>query len=107
MKCIDRILVFPFTSLRYRTYYLSLCRQRDAIRAMLGDRGVDANGYYADMQKEWNICMETPDFYDARRTIRARMLQFWIMVCKGKVRNVAKFRELKMIYLALEKMRAD
>lgn len=107
LKCIERILEFPFTSLRYRTYYLSLCRQRDAIRAMLGDKGTDANGYYGDMQKEWNICMEIPDFYDARRTIRARMLQFWIMVCKGKVRNVAKFRELKKIYLELEKMRAD
>lgn len=107
LKGIDRILEFPFTSLRYRTYYLSLCRQRDAIRAMLGDRGVDANGYYGDMQKEWNICMETPDFYDARRTIRARMLQFWILACKGKLRSIRKFRELKMIYLELEKMRAD
>lgn len=107
LKCIDRILKYPFTSLRYRTYYLSLCRQRDAIRAMLGDKDVDENGYYGDMQQEWNICMETPDFYDARRTIRARMLQFWIMVCKIKIRNIRKFRELKMIYLELEKMRAD
>lgn len=105
--CITRILEYPFTSLRYRTYYLSLCRQRDAIRAMLGGSGADANGYYGDIQQEWNICMETPNFYDARLTVRARMLQFWIMVCKLKLRKVRKYKELLAIYRELEAMRAD
>jgi hypothetical protein len=107
LKCIEQILAHPFTSLRYRTYYLSLCRQRDAIRAMLGDKKTDVNGYYGDLQQEWNICMEIPDFYDARLVIRARMLQFWIMIFKGKLRRVSKYKELKMIYCELQKLRAD
>lgn len=107
LKCIERILDHPFTSLRYRTYYLSLCRQRDAIRAMLGGGKTDANGYYGDLQQEWNICMETPDFYDARMVIRARMRQFWIMVFKGKLRRVSKYKELKAIYCELQKLKAD
>ena len=107
LKCIEQILAHPFTSLRYRTYYLSLCRQRDAILAMLGDKKTDVNGYYGDLQQEWNICMEIPDFYDARLVIRARMLQFWIMIFKGKLRRVSKYKELKMIYCELQKLRAD
>lgn len=107
LKCIERILDHPFTSLRYRTYYLSLCRQRDAIRAMLGDKKTDVNGYYGNLQQEWNICMETPDFYDARLVIRARMRQFWIMAFKGKFREMGKYKELKMIYCELQKLRAD
>lgn len=107
LKCIDRLLVFPFPSFMYRTYYLSLCRQKGAIQAMLGQKCTNFNGYYGDIQKEWDICMETPNLFDARLTIRARMLQYWIMVCKLKVRNVRKYNELKAIYRKLDLMRAD
>ena len=107
LKCIDRLLEFPFASFMYRTYYLSLCRQRGAIQAMLGQKCADHNGYYGDIQHEWDICMETPNLYDARLTIRARMLQYWIMVCKLKVRSIRKYNALKAIYRELDSMRAD
>ena len=107
LKCIDRLLEFPFASFMYRTYYLSLCRQRGAIQAMLGQKCADHNGYYGDIQHEWDICMETPNLFDARLTIRARMLQYWIMVCKLKVRSIRKYNALKAIYRELDSMRAD
>lgn len=107
LKCIDRLLEFPFSSFMYRTYYLSLCRQRGAIQAMLGQKCTDDNGYYGDLQHEWNICMETPNLFDARLTIRARMRQYWILVCKLKKRSAKKYNELKAIYHELDSMRAD
>lgn len=107
LECIDRLLAFPFSSFMYRTYYLSLCRQKGAIQAMLGQKCADLNGYYGDIQQEWDICMETPNLYDARLTIRARILQYWIMVCKLKVRNIRKYKDLKAIYRELDLMRED
>lgn len=107
---LDRICILtelPFTSLRYRTYYLSLCRQKGAIKAMLGDKGYDSNGYYGNIQDEWNICMETPNFYDARRIIHARKLQCWIMALKLNFRGFKKYGTLCRINKALEDMRKD
>ena len=74
---------------------------------MLGQKCTDDNGYYGDLQHEWNICMETPNLFDARLTVRARMRQYWIMVCKLKRQSAKKYNELKAIYHELDSMRAD
>lgn len=103
---IERLTAYPFNYFMYRTYYLSLCRQLGAIRAMLGEKP-ESNGFYGNIQQEWNICMETPNLYDARMVIKARMLQFWIMVCKLKIKNIKKYKELRAIYRELDRMRED
>lgn len=103
---IEQLTAYPFNYYMYRTYYLSLCRQLGAIKAMLGDKP-EANGFYGNVQQEWNICMETPNLYDARMVIKARMLQFWIMVCKLKIKNIKKYKELRAIYRELDRMRED
>lgn len=103
---IEQLLQYPFNYFMYRTYYLSLCRQLGAIRAMLGENAED-NGFYGNIQQEWDICMETPNLFDARMTIRARLRQFWIMVFKLKLGNVGKYKALKAIYRELDRMRED
>ena len=103
---IEQLLEYPFNYFMYRTYYLSLCRQLGAIKAMLGEKAED-NGFYGDVQHEWNICMETPNLFDARMVIRARMLQFWIMIFKLNIKNIKSYKVLKGIYKELNNMRAD
>lgn len=73
---------------------------------MLGEKAED-NGFYGDIQHEWNICMETPNLFDARMVIRARMLQFWIMILKFKFEKIKSYKTLKAIYNELNSMRAD
>ena len=53
------------------------------------------------------ICMETPNLYDVRMVVRARMLQFWIMICKLKIKNIKKYKTLRVIYRELDRMRED
>lgn len=71
-ECIDSLTKFPFTRFRYRTHYLSLCRQASYIESII-NKG--KNGYEGDIQKEWDICMQTPDLYDAGQVLRTRMIQ--------------------------------
>ncbi len=103
---IEQLTAYPFHYFRYRTYYLSLCRQLGAIKAMLGEKP-EANGFYGNIQQEWNICMETPNLYDVRMVVRARMLQFWILICKLKIKNIKKYKTLRVIYRELDRMRED
>ncbi len=103
---IEQLVAYPFNYFMYRTYYLSLCRQLGAINAMLGEKAKD-NGFYGDIQLEWNICMETPNLFDARQVIKSRILQFGIMVCKLKIRHIKKYRKLIAIYKEIDGMRRD
>ena len=69
-KCIEDLLQFPFTRFRYRTHYLSLCRQLAYINLVL-HKG--KNGYEGNIQAEWDICMQTPNLFDAGQVINARL----------------------------------
>lgn len=73
---------------------------------MLGEKAED-NGFYGDVQHEWDICMETPNLFDARMVIRARMLQIWIMIFKLNIKNIKSYKALIGIYKELDSMRAD
>lgn len=71
-ECIDRLKKYPFTRFQYRTHYLSLCRQAAYIDAAIhkGQRG-----YEGDIQYEWDICMQTPNLFDAGQVLNARIIQ--------------------------------
>ena len=51
---------------------MSLCRQSAYIEASI-HRG--KNGYEGDIQKEWDICMQTPILFDAGQLLQARLIQ--------------------------------
>lgn len=68
-QCIEELLEYPFTRFRYRTHYLSLCRQLTYINAAM-----HKSGYEGDIQKEWDICMQTPNLFDAGQVLNARLI---------------------------------
>ena len=68
--CIDELMKYPFTRFRYRTHYLSLCRQAGYIDAV-----VNKSGYQGNLQEEWDICMQTPILYDAGQVLQSRIYQ--------------------------------
>lgn len=80
-KQIDRMLQCHFTKFRYRTHYLSLKRKAAFIDIVL-NKGI--NGYEGDIQEEWDICMQTPDLYDAGQVIDCRLKQAeWYGLTEG------------------------
>lgn len=88
-ECIDELLELPFTRFRYRTHYLSLCRQSAYIESSL-HRG--RNGYEGDIQKEWDICMQTPILFDAGQMLQARLIQAkW----HGYIEGVEQMKEIR------------
>ena len=100
-KCIDELLQYPFTRFRYRTHYLSLCRQAAYIEAVLhkGERGYEGN-----IQKEWDICMQTPILYDAGQVLNARLVQAKMY---GLTDGVDELTEIRNRILDLRKATTD
>lgn len=98
---IDQLLQYPYNHFLYMTFYLSLNRRKHIINAILGrqnrhshdktdyDRQDDEynvqTGCYGNIQAEWNICMETPNFYDAGKIVRGMLFQYICMLARGKM----------------------
>jgi len=100
-ECIDRLIKHPFTRFVYRTHYLSLCRQSAYIDAAL-HKG--KNGYEGDIQAEWNICMQTPNLYDAGQVLQARLIQ---AKRHGITKGVDELREIRGRILDLRKQESE
>ncbi len=86
--CIDELKEYPFTRFRYRTHYLSLCRQAGYIDAV-----INKYGYQGDIQKEWNICMQTPILYDAGQVLQSRIYQAKFSGITDGVEDLKKIRQ--------------
>ena len=71
-KQIDRLMHIHFTRFRYRTHYLSLCRQMAYIDSAICK---GKSGYQGDIQAEWDICMQAPILFDAGQVLNCRLLQ--------------------------------
>lgn len=89
-SCIDCLLQYPFTRFRYRTHYLSLCRQAAYIDAAI-HRG--KNGFEGDIQKEWDICMQTPILFDAGQVVNSRLLQISLFGVPGSTVELEEIRK--------------
>jgi len=99
-KQIERLLRFPFTRFRYRTHYLSLCRQMAYIDGALCN---GQNGYQGDIQAEWDICMQTPILFDAGQVLNCRLVQAeWYGLTDG----VEELNEIRNMILDLRKARS-
>jgi len=88
--CIERLLQYPFTRFRYRTHYLSLCRQMAYINATL-HKG--QNGFEGDIQKEWDICMQTPILYEAGQVLNCRLIQAKLYGLSDGTKELKMIRE--------------
>lgn len=88
--CIDRLLQYPFTRFRYRTHYLSLCRQAAYIDAALNN---GRNGFEGNIQKEWDICMQTPILYEAGQVLNCRLIQAKLYGFSEGIKELEKIRE--------------
>lgn len=88
--CIDRLLRYPFTRFRYRTHYLSLCRQAAYIDAAL-NKG--RNGFEGNIQREWDICMQTPILYEAGQVLNCRLVQAKLYGFSEGVKELKEIRE--------------
>lgn len=87
----ERLLSYSFNRFMYRTYYLYPMRFLNLMHAMMGDVEPNEDGFYGDFQHEWDICMETPDLFDASRTIENRIEQIDIL----RRRNIEIDNEVK------------
>ena len=98
---IERLLQFRFTKFRYRTHYLSLCRQMAYIDVAIS-RG--KNGYQGDVQAEWDICMQTPILFDAGQVLNCRLVQAkWYGLTEG----VDELNEIRNMILDLRKEKSE
>ena len=79
----NRLLSFHFARFQYRTHYLYAYRFRNMIHAILRDVEPDVMGLYGDIQLEWNICMESSDLFDARKTMENRLRQIVVLRKRG------------------------
>ena len=103
----ERLLNFSFNRFMYRTYYLYPMRFLNLMHAMMGDIEPNEDGFYGDFQHEWDICMETPDLFDARRTIENRLQQIDILEKRSiKVDDMIK-ENLKTLLYELKEMQKD
>ena len=94
---IKKLLSFPFTRFRYRTHYLSLCRQLAYMDCTLSN---GKNGYQGDIQAEWDICMQTPNLFDAGQVLNCRLVQAkWYGLDEG----VTELKEIREMILDLRK----
>ena len=98
---IQQLLQFPFTRFRYRTHYLSLCRQAGYIDAAIHQ---DKKEYQGDIQHEWDICMQTPILFDAGQTIKSRLNQAKIYKIKD---GTEELTEIQNLILDLRKPKSD
>lgn len=106
---IDCLLQYPYNHFSYMTFYLTLCRRRHLFSTMLqGKRAglhtqspgpVDTYNprtkCYGDLQSEWNICMEVPDLFDARKIIKGLLLQYLCRLARLRLFN--PLRVLRLI----------
>lgn len=99
---INHLLQFPFTRFRYRTHYLSLCRQAGYINAAINR---DKKEYQGDIQHEWDICMQTPILFDAGQTLNSRLNQAnkILHIDDGK----KELEEIRALILSLRKQNSD
>ncbi len=103
----ERLLNFSFNRFMYRTYYLYPMRFLNLMHAMMGDIESNEDGLYGDFQHEWDICMETPDLFDARRTIENRLEQIKILRKRGVKTDAMIKKNLKAVLHSLKKMQKD
>ena len=104
----DRLLQYHSGRFMYRTHYLFPSRFRNLIHALAGDIEPDEKtGLYGDIQHEWDICMETPDLFDARETIRNRLEQIKFLEIRGFVDDNKMYEDLASILCEMEKLRKD
>lgn len=105
---LDRLLTYAPTQFTYRTYYLSLCRVRDAYEAMMSvDDGNPDSLTYGDIDFEWFTCMQIPDIMDAERITRNRIFQYWIRLLRGRRIKIEKWRKMRQARRKLLWMRTD
>lgn len=108
---IDRLLQYPYNHFSYMTFYLTLCRRRHLFNTMLQGKYADPRASstgpedtynprtkcYGDLQSEWNICMEVPDLFDARKIIKGLLLQYLCRLARLKPFNPLRVLRLLRI----------
>lgn len=102
---IDRMQSFSPTVFTYRTFYLSLCRTKNAYEAMLDDR--PGKMTYGDLDFEWFTCMQIPDLLDAERIVRDLLFQCGIRILRFRSIKIRKVIELLMIWKKLDWIKTD
>lgn len=103
---VSFLLNLHYTRFKYRTFYLSLCRMENRIKALLYDDGWNSETLcFGDLDNEWDICMQIPDLYDAARIIKNRLEQYDFRRIRGLPVNKLKESELLMILNKIEAMK--
>lgn len=72
-----------------------------------GDVYYENTGIYGDVQAEWDICMETPNLYDAGKILRGIQYQYICKLTKWKVVNLRNFWQLYRIEREIIRLRND
>lgn len=120
---IDQLLQYPYNHFLYMTFYIGLNRRKHIINAIL-DKGIkkkkdsltcsnfgdiysSKTKIYGDIQSEWDICMETPNFFDAGKIIQGIKEQYICKTAKGKLANPLSLYRLFKIQRKIMELRKD
>lgn len=123
LRYMDRLLSFSYNKFLYMTFYIGLNRRRHIIHAILNKKaikGPDGRKYtdsgelyssrtkcYGNIQLEWNICMETPNLFDAGKIIEGILFQYACRIAKLKWVNPCRAYRLYRIKREIIALRRD
>ena len=123
LRYMDQLLSFSYNKFLYMTFYIGLSRRRHIINAILNKKttkGSDGRKYtdsgelyssrtkcYGNIQLEWNICMETPNLFDAGKIIEGILLQYACRIAKVKWVNPCRAYGLYKIKREIIALRED
>lgn len=120
---IDQLLQYPYNHFLYMTFYIGLNRRKHIINAIL-DKGPkkkkagliyssfddiysSKTKIYGDIQTEWDICMETPNLFDAGKIIQGIIEQYICKMARGKPANPLSLYKLFKIQHKIIDIRKD
>ena len=120
---IDQLLQYPYNHFLYMTFYIGLNRRKHIMNAILdkgtkkkkagllysnlGDIYSSKTKIYGDIQTEWNICMETPNLFDAGKIIQGIKEQYICKIARGKLVNPLSLYKLYKIQKKIVEIRKD
>ena len=120
---MDQLLAYSYNKFLYMTFYIGLSRRRHIINTILNKKivkGADGKKYsnlgdlyssrtkcYGNIQLEWNICMETPNLFDAGKVIEGILFQYVCRLARGKWVNPCRAYQLYKIKREIAALRED
>lgn len=120
---MDQLLVYTYNRFLYMTFYIGLSRRRNIINAILNEKTVKSieggeysrrgdmysskSKIYGNIQLDWDICMETPNLFDAGKVIDGILFQYMCRIARAKWVSLRRVYRLYKIKREIAVLRED